>query len=433
MAFPPFVDDDILYADELNTLKGRIPFINVADYGAVGDNSTDNAAAFQAAIAAANPGGPGNAVLNYGNTIYIPPGVYRLNSVVTVQSNIVLRGAGNGASIIRNVGNHFAFQGADANGTQRVVFVDLAMDATAAQSSGGGVDLKTFLCKIYFDRVLFGDNLFCFVDSQKSGAMSDLFFRDISANSITTGGLIGVSGCTYGFILGGGNTQHNQIYMDRISCTAKNQAGAMGTWMVCKRTDTLHMNNALFQWGDNGIGMMSSSSGQPNTTHKFNQVVLDGQRNTGWTLESSTGFEWTNCNVQGLDGLVPAVWFKNTDPQNYGWTWRGGVIWNNAYAAVRYQGNATDGPHFDGVQFLFNNESLTSGLPTCVVDANASHFSFTNNKFRLHNGTAASISVATGSSDHYVITGNRRGSGNAAALVFDGGTGTNKYVAGNVN
>jgi hypothetical protein len=68
---------------------GNIPdvttnVINVQDYGATGDGSTDDAAAIQAAI---------NSALNPA-VVFLPAGRYRIQSRLTLKSGIVLRGAG---------------------------------------------------------------------------------------------------------------------------------------------------------------------------------------------------------------------------------------------------------------------------------------------------------------------------------------------------
>ena len=65
-------------------VTSQVETISVLAYGALGDNSTDNTAAFVKALAAAQAMG--------GATVYIPGGWYRFNGSFTVPGGVVLRG-----------------------------------------------------------------------------------------------------------------------------------------------------------------------------------------------------------------------------------------------------------------------------------------------------------------------------------------------------
>jgi hypothetical protein len=71
--------------------------LNIKDFGAKGDNSTDNVESIQAAIDALTPGG---------GCICIPPGVYLISRPLLVNAPIEMRGAGR-ASILRAVRDNF--------------------------------------------------------------------------------------------------------------------------------------------------------------------------------------------------------------------------------------------------------------------------------------------------------------------------------------
>lgn len=62
--------------------------VSVKDFGAAGDGTTDDTAALQAAL---NSGA---------NTVYFPPGTYRITSTLTIPESTVLRGAGRRSSTI---------------------------------------------------------------------------------------------------------------------------------------------------------------------------------------------------------------------------------------------------------------------------------------------------------------------------------------------
>jgi hypothetical protein len=61
------------------------PFFNVEDYGAKGDNATDNTAAFASAIAAASGSG--------GGTVLIPAGLYQFQGEISIPSGVNLKGS----------------------------------------------------------------------------------------------------------------------------------------------------------------------------------------------------------------------------------------------------------------------------------------------------------------------------------------------------
>jgi len=74
--------DDIQVEDVTSVfLRDLVSLVDVTDYGAIGNGSTDNTAAFEAANAAAN-----------GRTMFIPAGVFRLNNDVTIDTPVKFEG-----------------------------------------------------------------------------------------------------------------------------------------------------------------------------------------------------------------------------------------------------------------------------------------------------------------------------------------------------
>lgn len=70
--------------------------LNVRDYGAAGDGVTDDTAAIQAAVDAANNHG--------GAVVYVPQGTYRLSASLDVYSRISVRGDGDQVSVLHQTG-----------------------------------------------------------------------------------------------------------------------------------------------------------------------------------------------------------------------------------------------------------------------------------------------------------------------------------------
>ena len=74
--------DDITIEDATGVfLRDMLPIVDVRDYGALGDGSTDDSAAFEAADAAAN-----------GREVLVPEGVYFLGNDVTMESRVQFEG-----------------------------------------------------------------------------------------------------------------------------------------------------------------------------------------------------------------------------------------------------------------------------------------------------------------------------------------------------
>jgi polygalacturonase len=117
-------------------------WINVKlDYGAQGDGSTDDTTAVQNAITAANSS-------TYGGVVYFPPGVYTVG-LLTISSNVYLRGAGVGATVIklRSGKNSDLIQTtgfATQTTQQHFGLLNLSLDGNQVSNPTGGVGLKIY-------------------------------------------------------------------------------------------------------------------------------------------------------------------------------------------------------------------------------------------------------------------------------------------------
>jgi hypothetical protein len=78
---------------QATSLPGIANWLNVQDYGAIGDGATDNTSAFNKALTAANSLG--------GTTVLVPPGTYLVNGTLEMFSGTVLTGASQTSSIIK--------------------------------------------------------------------------------------------------------------------------------------------------------------------------------------------------------------------------------------------------------------------------------------------------------------------------------------------
>lgn len=124
--------------DLKNWLRGE--HLNAKAYGAAGDNSTDDSAAIQSALEAAAAASVSSA---YGRFVYLPPGIYRIGSQITIPNGVGIRGAGPSSSVIKAT-NSFSAASMIANetqdGTQEYAFLEgLMIDG----NKGGGAVCST--------------------------------------------------------------------------------------------------------------------------------------------------------------------------------------------------------------------------------------------------------------------------------------------------
>jgi len=105
--------------------------INVRDFGAVGDNTTNDSAAFQAAVTAlAN---------TESGVINVPPGAYYIATPVALASNVKIQGAGIGMTTLRcakrassNAGSTLSQAVFTASGVDNISIYDVAFDGDVA-------------------------------------------------------------------------------------------------------------------------------------------------------------------------------------------------------------------------------------------------------------------------------------------------------------
>lgn len=83
-------------AASIEDMEGRLagPYVNVKWWGAVGNDSTDDTAAIQAAI---------TSLASTGGTVFFPPGTYRMGSAITIPAGVSVVGSGYSSSILRVV------------------------------------------------------------------------------------------------------------------------------------------------------------------------------------------------------------------------------------------------------------------------------------------------------------------------------------------
>jgi hypothetical protein len=102
--------------------------VNVKDYGATGNGSTDDTSAISAAVNSAPP--TGTMVLN----VYFPTGTYVLSGAITVPSHIRIFGNGDSSVLHQTAAGVNVFQG---SGTAGSMISNITVENLSFRGTGG--------------------------------------------------------------------------------------------------------------------------------------------------------------------------------------------------------------------------------------------------------------------------------------------------------
>ncbi len=135
--------------------------VSVKDFGAVGDGSTDDTVAIQAAITAVGTAG--------GGVVFIPNGTYLLSATLTITlAKTTIRGQSKGGTIITratNYGSTFDFHGDSGTGALLgdCGIESLTITSTALTTSGAHINFtgvtRSYIKNIYFSNGFIGMQL----------------------------------------------------------------------------------------------------------------------------------------------------------------------------------------------------------------------------------------------------------------------------------
>ena len=104
--------------------------LNVLDFGATGDGTTDDTAAIQAAVTAAQE-----------NSLYIPEGTYLCSAPIEIKRNTLIFGAGRAASVLsfNNTGRGlFSSFPVNSSNVADIKLRDFGITCTNASNTDGG-------------------------------------------------------------------------------------------------------------------------------------------------------------------------------------------------------------------------------------------------------------------------------------------------------
>jgi len=264
---------------------------NVRDYDAVGDNSTDDTAAIQDAIDAAEAAG--------GGTVFFPAGTYKLTDTVNLKANVRLQGAGRRVTYLRQFTNSKKCL-AQSNTSFYNDMSDLSFTinsgvtgATLVQLEGGSTNITncnfvagasglvvnaTYYVNLWgceFASQTSRGIQFSGVGGSNANSVWTTKFSNITGDciSISSGTyVVNISSCWFEVITGYGVNSEAAIgtiigcYFESISTAAININGTSGTFMA---------NN---YFADNGLVVQGASRGNVN----FNYRSASGDAIFNW-------------------------------------------------------------------------------------------------------------------------------------------------------
>ncbi|MBD2862985.1 glycosyl hydrolase family 28-related protein [Paenibacillus oceani] len=145
--------------------SGRFPanVYNVRWFGAKGDNTADDSAAFQAAIDKAQEQ---YEVDKTGGTVYVPPGKYKVTGLTVRKPYVTIKGEGNGSSILMNYSNSAAM-------------FDIQREANVT-SSMHSFEMRDLMIKNNVNR-LPGDRPLVYARQLVSSRFTNVIFRNSNA------------------------------------------------------------------------------------------------------------------------------------------------------------------------------------------------------------------------------------------------------------
>ena len=308
--------------------------VSVKDFGAVGDGNTDDTAAIQNAIS--------NLSANGGGELYIPKGTYKLTSTLTINgSNIFIRGAGHGATILSfnattDSLNGIIFTSPSGSNQYRGSITDLAilLTGTAQSSTSNCYGLQTNAANdLYFERLLISGfaNGLGIIDSANTVRIDTVDVTDIINNA---------------FVIASPTSQYFS------NCTAYQNSSPTGSGFNILETGGAQFVNCV-TGGSNSSGAASGYQYGINIDPSANANVQD--------------LQFVNCNLD--DSAIAAV---NINPNQSGYVtniefhnMRSG--WGNKYGVI-INGSTPDSNGISstsGIKFI--GGSTSRNLETGVV------------------------------------------------------------------
>lgn len=272
----------------LSATLARASAFDIRDYGAIGDDSTDNTTPIQNAVNAASSAG--------GGSVLIPAGIFRTGQIA-LKNSVRIFGIGNASVLkLKNSGNNYVL--ANIDGTQYVddvIIEDLAIDGNKANNtSGGGIDFTGRRCI----------------------ARNNYIF-----NTVETGIILGPANGGTSNVPDAG---HSLIYGNTIFNASKTNASQYGAIAITHGTQIIVAHN-LVQSTDGfqtyGIEVETNTGNSGSLIEISNNVVVGGRIFADFANSSSAGTQISlignlvdaRGSASPLEGYGAPIFLRNVD------------------------------------------------------------------------------------------------------------------------
>lgn len=403
--------------------------VSVKDFGAVGDNVTNNTVAFNTAVAAA---------LANNAALYVPCGKYVITATITITAPLNIYGDGPSCSIIRYTsatGNVIVFeypslanggginditiesgagwvsggyQGAGTSGVclaisnanvifkvHNVIIANCGYGIDIRSSSGGtwGVDVNNFA-------ILYFENNGVSIDAAGAPGGDRRFTNGIIINN----GYTGVSTASVGIKL----FQSGGDFFKNIDITST----AIGVYLVPNSGACVCYSFFDSVLADSTLYNAWEIDGSVGTIQSANFVNIWGAFSSG-----GSGLRTVGSGINSLTFVAPRL----RENAHHGWSHEGGnnIIMADALIAQ-------------------NSQDLTLTYNGINVAANVGSFTVTNSRIgniasTLPGNQLNNIFIAAGTGDNIILTGNNLNDfGAGGAALSNGATGTSNIISNNI-
>lgn len=398
-------------ADWLNDVNSDVFLIkrNVVLYGADSTGVADSTTAIAAAIADASPG-----------IVFFPPGTYKYSSL-TLGSGTRLIGSGRNATTLSSsltTGNTITISGKHECGIESLRL------APAAQMTTGNVVYAINAHNLILRDFLIDDNAYTCILLDGGADQFITHIQNFVIGNCTGNGIeIGSTLVVQDTFISNGVVANTGV--DGIASVFASGVYIQNVDIISAANHCLTTFPAAAQYV---VALLCTNVLCDTPTGGHGVALFD---DGGYVAEVSFSNCWfATCKLSGLmtGANVNGLALSNCR------------ILNNQQHGVRlYAG--TKNVSITGCQIFENSMQTNNTYDGILVDANNEYFRFIANdigpggveqELGVANKQRYGISIASGTSTHYVIGGNNL-AGNVTGGLLDGGSGTDKHIYGNLS